>query len=145
MPFVEQLVRSLDRRILELNREIASLEDARAALTMSDAAGVRARPPRRGVQPAKRLVRRRSARTRAVLAADTAEELLADGDGMTTAALAQRTGADRDQVLALLRDLETARRVRRSGQRRGTRWYAITDDDRIRERAAELASRPRGR
>jgi hypothetical protein len=28
--------------------------------------------------------------------------------------------------------------VRRSGQRRGTRWYLITDDDRIAARVAEL-------
>jgi tRNA(Ser,Leu) C12 N-acetylase TAN1 len=55
--------------------------------------------------------------------------------------LAERTNGDRDQVLTLLRELEAAGRIRRSGQRRGTRWHAITDEDRIRERAAELASR----
>jgi hypothetical protein len=43
-------------------------------------------------------------------------------------------------VLLLLRELEQARRVRRTGQRRATRWHAITDEDRIRERAAEVAS-----
>ncbi|MFZ0975819.1 MAG: hypothetical protein WAN22_26585 [Solirubrobacteraceae bacterium] len=41
-------------------------------------------------------------------------------------------------MLRLLRDLETGGRIRRTGQRRGTRWHAITDEDRIRERAAEL-------
>jgi hypothetical protein len=49
-------------------------------------------------------------------------------------------------VLALLRELEQAQRIRRTGQRRATRWHAITDEDRIRERAAELATRsPRRR
>jgi hypothetical protein len=48
-------------------------------------------------------------------------------------------------VLTLLRDLEKRARVRRTGQRRTTRWHAITDEDRIRERAAELASRGRRR
>jgi len=71
--------------------------------------------------------------------------MLADGDGLTTAALATAAGADRDQVLTLLRDLEQAGRVRRTGQRRATRWHAITDEERIRERAAELASRSRRR
>jgi hypothetical protein len=46
-------------------------------------------------------------------------------------------------VLTLLRELETAGRIRRTGQRRGTRWHAITDEDRIRDRAAELARRRR--
>jgi hypothetical protein len=37
-----------------------------------------------------------------------------------------------------LKELEARSEVRRSGQRRGVRWHAITDEDRIRERAAEL-------
>jgi hypothetical protein len=77
---------------------------------------------------------------RKALTAETAEQLLANSDGMTNADLAKRAGAGRDQVLLLLRELEQARRVRRTGQRRATRWRAITDEDRIRERAAEFAS-----
>ncbi|MGZ6597400.1 MAG: hypothetical protein ACXVFH_18775 [Solirubrobacteraceae bacterium] len=79
------------------------------------------------------------------MTAETAEQLLANSDGMTTATLAERAGVGRDQVLLMLRELEEARRVRRTGQRRATRWHAITDEDRIRERAAELASRSRSR
>ncbi len=80
-----------------------------------------------------------------VLMAETAERMLAEGDGLTTAAVAKDAGADRDEVLNLLRELETERRVRRTGQRRGTCWHAITDEDRIQERAAELESRTRRR
>jgi len=69
--------------------------------------------------------------------------LLSENGGLTTSALAEQTNADRDQVLTLLRELESAGRIRRSGQRRSTRWHAVTDEDRIRERAAELASRSR--
>lgn len=69
--------------------------------------------------------------------------LLSENGGLTTSVLAERTNGDRDQVLTLLRELEAAGRIRRSGQRRSTRWHAITDDDRIRERAAELAARSR--
>jgi hypothetical protein len=89
--------------------------------------------------------RRRPTRSTKVLLADTAERMLAEGDGVTTGELAEQARADRDQVLTLLRDLEAARRVRWTGQRRATRWHAITDEDRIRERAAELASRSRRR
>jgi hypothetical protein len=82
----------------------------------------------------------RTGRSRAPKAvpADRLESLLSGNGGLTTSALAEQTGENRDRVLGLLRELETAGRVRRVGQRRGTRWHAITDEDRIRERAAEL-------
>ena len=70
--------------------------------------------------------------------ADRVESLLSENGGLTTSALAEQTGGNRDHVLRLLRELEAAGRVRRTGQRRGTRWQTITDEDRIRERAAEL-------
>ena len=69
---------------------------------------------------------------------DLVESLLTENGGLSTSALAEKTGANRDHVLSRLRELETAGRVRRTGQRRATRWHAITDEDRIRERAAEL-------
>jgi hypothetical protein len=149
MPSIEQLAQSIDGRIGELKGEIASLEDARAALVSN---GLPQTPTRKGRasrtvrrKPAPWTGRRKRTTRKEVLPAETAEQLLADNDGLTTAALASRAGADRNQVLTLLRDLETARRVRRTGDRRGTRWHAITDEDRIQERAGELASRSRRR
>jgi hypothetical protein len=144
MPFIEELIESLDGRIRELSDAIASLQDARTALTSNGGAAVRVRSPRRHVRP-KRLARRKPARTSRVLPADNAVQLLADEGGMTTPALAKQAGADRDEVLALLRDLEKARRVRRTGQRRATRWHAITDEDRISQPAAEPTTRRRRR
>ena len=148
VPFLDQLITSIDNRIGELNREITSLQDARSALvangsaasTTRQTAAVPTRPPRRRAR-----ARRKPARKTAVLLAETAERMLAESDGLTTAALAGQAEANHDQVLALLRDLETARRVRRTGQRRSTRWHAITDEDRIAERAAQLAGRRRRR
>jgi hypothetical protein len=72
------------------------------------------------------------------ISADRVESALSENGGLTTSALAEKTGGSRDHVLRLLRELETAGRVRRTGQRRGTRWQMITDEDRIRERAAAL-------
>ncbi len=57
---------------------------------------------------------------------------------MSTSDLAVQTGGDRQQLLTLLRELEAAGQVRRSGERRNTRWHAITDEDRIAARVAEL-------
>ena len=94
-------------------------------------------PPRsrKRVRPSSR------ARARGALKAipaDGVESLLSASGSLTTSALAEETGGNRDHVLRLLRELETAGRVRRIGQRRATRWQTITDEDRIRERAAEL-------
>jgi hypothetical protein len=141
MPSIEQLIESINARIRELNGEIASLEAARSALVSNGAAST---PPRQKPK-AKQVTRRKPRKRTEVLLAGKAETMLAETDGLTTAALAKQAGADRDQVLTLLRDLEVARRVRRTGERRSTRWHAITDEDRIRERAAELASRSKRR
>jgi hypothetical protein len=70
--------------------------------------------------------------------------MLAEHDGVTTTALAGLANAERDQVLTLLRELEAAGRARRTGQRRGTRWHAITDEDRITARAAQLERQSKG-
>jgi hypothetical protein len=72
------------------------------------------------------------------VSADRVESLLSENGGLTTSALAEKTGGNRDRVLSLLRELEAAGRIRRTGQRRGTRWQTITHEDRIRDRAAEL-------
>jgi len=76
-----------------------------------------------------------------VAAAVRLEALLSEHGEMTTSALAERANGTRDQVLTVLRELEGTGRVRRSGQRRWTRWRAITDEERIQKRAAELAAR----
>ena len=93
--------------------------------------------------PARRRTHAKAERTVEVVPAGKLELLLSDTGGLPTSALAARANADRDQVLTLLRELETAGRVRRTGQRRATRWHAITDEERIQERAAELAARSR--
>ena len=142
MPSLEQLIQSINGRIDHLNSEITSLEGARSALTANAATPTAASTAEASPKPKQH---RQRTRARKRLTAETAEQLLANSDGLTTAALAERAGADRDQMLVLLRELEQARRVRRMGQRRATRWHAITDEDRIRERAAELASRSRSR
>jgi hypothetical protein len=99
--------------------------------------------PSKPRKPARRRARAKADRTVEVVPAGKLELLLSDTGGLATSALAVRANADRDQVLTLLRELETAGRVRRTGQRRATRWHAITDEERIQERAAELAARSR--
>jgi hypothetical protein len=134
---INDLVRSIDDRIRELKGEIASLHDALKALSSNSS-------PAPAPTRAKRTRKRASRPAKAVPAA-TLEKLLADSDGLTTAALAKQANGDPAYVLRLLRELEAADRVRRTGERRGTRWHVITDEDRIQKRAAELATRSRRR
>ncbi|HTU87232.1 MAG TPA: hypothetical protein VMF57_16755 [Solirubrobacteraceae bacterium] len=145
MKTTQQIVDSIDSRLRELNQEIATLDAARSALGTEPASrpapqpAVAASPQPR--KPARRRARRKPARSSDVVPAGRLELLLSENGGLTTSALAEQTNGNRDQVLTLLRELEAAGKIRRTGQRRGTRWHAITDEDRIRERAAELAGR----
>jgi hypothetical protein len=154
MKTTQQILESIDGRLRELNAEIDTLDAARSALhgrerQSAPANGGAAAAQTAAPAPARKRARRRAgrngkpSRSAEVVPAGRLEVLLSENGGLTTSALAERSGGNRDQVLTLLRELETAGRIRRTGQRRGTRWHAITDEDRIRDRAAELARRRR--
>jgi len=136
MTFIEQLHESIERRLQELRAEITKIEDARRALTNGSAKPAATQPRPAEVKP-----RRRRQRVQVLTTEHLQTILTGSADGLSTAAIAQQGHAEPAQVLALLRQLETAGEVRRSGERRGTRWHLITDEDRITERAAELAAR----
>ena len=147
MKTTQDIVDSIEIRLRELNQEIQSLTAARSALE-TEAAGASTRVAPAAAAPARAVRRRSRRRARGAAATDAVpagrlELLLSENGGLTTSVLAERTNGDRDQELTLLRELEAAGRVRRSGQRRSTRWHAITDEDRIQARAAELAGRRR--
>jgi hypothetical protein len=59
-------------------------------------------------------------------------------DGLSAISLARRANAGYNQVRDLLRDLESAGQVRRTGSRQTSLWRLITDEDRVAERVAEL-------
>jgi hypothetical protein len=142
-----EIVESIDARLELIRHEIEALSAARTALNggsrgtqVADPAP--AQSPRKSARTPRRQRRKRSAAAD-VVPAGKLELLLADTDGLTTTVLAERANGGRDQVLTLLRELEAAGRVRRTGVRRSTRWHLVTDDDRIARRAAELAARSR--
>jgi hypothetical protein len=77
----------------------------------------------------------------AVLLAGKLEAMLRGAeDGLNAVAIAKQASARDTQVRGLLRELESADRVRRTGAGRASRWRLITDEDRIAERTAELES-----
>jgi hypothetical protein len=148
MTGTDTILHSIERGLADARTEIARLTAARAALTAGETpAAARPEPaPVKETEPTpaavapkrRRATRRANSRGARVVPSSKLETLLAATDGLSTAALADRAGGDSAQVLPLLRDLERVGKIRRSGQRRGTRWHLITEDDRIRERAAEL-------
>ena len=74
-----------------------------------------------------------------MLLAGKLEAMLRDAeDGLNAVAIAKQARARDTQVRDLLRELESAGRVRRTGLGRANRWRLITDAERIAERAAEL-------
>ena len=144
MAFIEQLVQSLDARLEQLRGEINVLTRAREELIAS---GAGAGSPdsngtRRRARPGRRRARGSSGGPMSV---GSLHSLLVESDGgLSSAALAARANADPAQVLARLREMEAAGRVRRTGQRRGIRWHAVASEEEwIARRAAELAARSR--
>ena len=131
-----ELAQTIQDRLDVLHREIALLEAARDQL-QSNGSGS-AEPTVSKPAAVRRTRRARRRRSGEVVSAVKLEGLLAEHGGITSTALAELANGGRDQVLGVLRDLEAAGRARRTGQRRGTRWHAITDEDRIAARAAEL-------
>ncbi len=141
MTFIDQIVRSIDTRLHELRDEIATLTRAREELAAVTAT-VAAATPRRT---------RRSSRAKkraygdGSLSVEALHRVLAeDGNGLSTAELGERAHADPAHVLPRLRELEAAGRVRRTGQKRSTRWHAVASEEEwIAQRAEELAARSR--
>jgi hypothetical protein len=141
-----ELAKSIQDRLDLLYGEIAVLQSAREQLHANGAAPTptsRASSAKDEPKPPRRRRRAAPKPTTEVVPAAKLEAMLVDHDGASTAALATLASARPEQVLTLLRELEAAGRARRTGQRRGTRWHAITDEDRIRERAAELERQSR--
>lgn len=163
----EEIAGSIEIRLLALQEEIASLQAARSALcngghpaavgeSRRTANGAGTGPNdvgkpstrQREVRSPSRIPRARAAavgkrrrrrqRPSGVVLAERLELVLLEHGELSSAALAGLVDADHRQVLGLLRELEARGRVIRVGQRRGTRWRAITDEERIQQRAAEL-------
>jgi hypothetical protein len=136
------IVTSIDQRLAAAKAEIARLEGAREALINSDAPTVTPQPRR---APRHTAPRKDTARHNEVVPAGKLTALLDGSAGMSTSQLAKATNGRSAQILAVLRDLEKTDQIRRSGQRRGTRWHLITDEDRIAARAAQLAAQNKRR
>jgi hypothetical protein len=137
-----EIVASIDRRLTEAKAEIAQLEGARQALINSDAPAVTPKPRR---VPRKTTRRKAVRRDNEVVPAGKLTALLDGAAGMSTSELAKATNGRRDQILALLRELEKTDQIRRTGERRGTRWHLITDEERIAARAAEITAQSKRR
>jgi hypothetical protein len=124
------IIANIDQRLRQAQAEIKQLEAARKVLANGSKSTPAPKARRTRTQPAKPAPQ--------VVPAGKLVSLLARAEGMTTSELAKATNGDQSRVLALLKEREASGQVRRSGERRATRWHVITDQDRVAARAAEL-------
>jgi CRP-like cAMP-binding protein len=132
---IEGHLRTIDAEVVSLRQALERLENHEPASRETQ------RKPRRraaAAAPSSRRARGSRARRPAAVTPADITGLLASTEGLTTSEIAEQAGLERAEALSVLKDLESKGEVRRSGQRRGVRWHAYTDEDRIRERAAEL-------
>jgi predicted Rossmann fold nucleotide-binding protein DprA/Smf involved in DNA uptake len=141
MSTVEEIQLYIRSQLEAIEGEAAALRNALQAFDANGATRSSAPPKAPGRGRARG--RNGSKQLTEVVPAGRLEQLLGAGGAVTTTELAQRANGAPAQVRTLLKELEAAGKVRRTGQRRGTRWSIITDEDRIAERAAELESRRR--
>jgi hypothetical protein len=166
---IEEIVANIDVRIAALTSEIQPLLGAKAALL--DGAPTLVRPYRPRIKPEgaaatvatvepepepeaeaeapkpARKPRSRATsprRRRDAVPAGKLVSLLGASEGLTATALAKEAGGEVAQVRVLLKELSDAGQVRRTGQRRATRWHIVTDEDRIAKRAAEIEAQSHG-
>ena len=131
------IVTSIDARLAQAKAEIG-----RQALINGNAPAVTPIPRRLRREPTARNTARRAGE---VVPAGKLTALLEGSTGMSTSELANATAGRPDQILGLLRELEKADQIRRTGERRGTRWHLITDEERIAARAGEIAAQSKRR
>jgi hypothetical protein len=155
---IQEIVTNIDARIAELESEIQPLLEARLALLNSSQTptpatrrqtstpkpattpAAKSAPPAETPKPALKRRPRRAARRVKVDPVPSGKliSLLGSSDGMTATALAKEAGGNANQVRVLLQELAQAGDVRRTGERRGTRWHLITDEEKIAARAGEI-------
>jgi DNA-binding MarR family transcriptional regulator len=145
MSATEEVRQSIETRLRAIEAEVHSLTDALKRLDASGPAPTPGGNGRTGPKPPRvrqaRQARLDSHRALTPVTSEAIQQLLSGGNGVSAGELAGALNAARAQVLARLKKLEAQGSVRRTGERRATRWHAITDEDRIRERAAELEQR----
>ena len=128
-------------QIAELDAEREALTVALAALDIGGIEDANSKPaPRR--RPRRRVAAKTAAPAAKIVPLGKLLQLLTDSDGQTTSALATATSGDQSQILELLKEAESEDKVKRSGQRRATRWHLVTEESRIAERVAELEAGP---
>jgi hypothetical protein len=128
----------LQQRIREAESDLDRL---RAALKAVDAP---ASPPARRKRPTSAKPKPAPEKRKPkVIPLGKLTDLLSSSNGLTTRELAKQTEGDSKQILELLKEAEAGDQVRREGSRASTKWFVVTDKDRVAARAAELAAQAR--
>ena len=138
--FIDGLVAKIDLELARTKTEIGQLNLGRQALINgSEPVAVPARRRRPAANPRKQA----SVVPAVVVPAGKLITTLTASGGLSSVELANATGGAPTQIRELLKHLEQEGQVRRSGHARGLRWFAVAEEDRIAQRAAEIEARMR--
>ncbi len=143
---ITQVIEQLQTQLTETEADAERLRTAIAALEGSVGSSP-APAPTRGRRSARgRATRSRTSNGRSAgkvaLTPDVVVKLVTP-DGVPARDIRSQVNGSDNQVLKVLKDLESEGKVKRSGQRRATKWHLVTENGRSATRAAKPTRRTR--
>jgi hypothetical protein len=137
---IEQLRAQLAETEADAQRLRTAIEALEGSVETSDA------PPRGRRTARPRATRQRTSNGRTPgkveLTPDVVVELVTP-EGVPARDIRSKVNGSDNQVLKVLKDLESAGKIKRTGQRRATKWHRVTDNARVAARAAKPTRRAR--
>jgi predicted Rossmann fold nucleotide-binding protein DprA/Smf involved in DNA uptake len=140
---ITQVIEQLQAQLAETEADAQRLRTAIAALEGSAASTP---APSRGRRSARgRATRQRTSNGRTSKVALTPDVVvkLVTPEGVPAREIRSQVNGSDNQVLKVLKDLESEGKVKRTGQRRATKWHLVTENGRSATRAAKPTRRAR--
>jgi predicted Rossmann fold nucleotide-binding protein DprA/Smf involved in DNA uptake len=140
---ITQVIEQLQAQLAETEADAQRLRTAIAALQGS--AESTPAPSRGRRSPRGRATRQRTSNGRTSKVALTPDVVvkLVTPEGVPAREIRSQVNGSDNQVLKVLKDLESEGKVKRTGQRRATKWHLVTENGRSATRAAKPTRRAR--
>ena len=135
---ISQVIEQLQTQLAETEADAQRLRTAIAALEGS-VESTPAAPPRGRRSARGRATRQRTSNGRSSKVALTPDVVvkLVTPEGVPAREIRSQVNGSDNQVLKVLKDLESEGKVKRTGQRRATKWHLVTENGRSATRAAK--------
>jgi predicted HTH transcriptional regulator len=142
---ITQVIEQLQAQLAETEADAQRLRTAIAALQGSVESTSTPAPSRGRRNAGGRATRQRTSNGRTSKVALTPDVVvkLVTAEGVPAREIRSQVNGSDNQVLKVLKDLESEGKVKRTGQRRATKWHLVTDNGRSATRAARPTRRTR--